>query len=202
MKRLFHLSIFVLIGLSPIVTSCGESNADKEARIAQEREEIRREERARLEQEKQEQARLESERREAERKEQERIQKEKEQQGRFGNATRNDFPSILSGTTWVTEKQDQKFSFNGNTATVYNSKPRRNYDDPLEWYNAGPNGFDNPPYIINFYEIQEPQKGLFKIQYRYDPSGTIGLFNFEVNGNNIYYCPRNSGGKRLLLKEV
>ena len=126
-----------------------------------------------------------------------------EEQGLKGASSRNDFPSVLSGTTWMTDqqesKEDSKFEFKGNTAIVYNSKPRWNYDDPLEWYNAGPNGYDNPPYVITFYGIQEPRKGYYKINYRKDPSGNTGMFNFEIKGNKFYYV---RGGKHILLKEI
>lgn len=131
----------------------------------------------------------------------------KEERGLKGASSRNDFPSVLSGTTWMTDQQtsnvDRKFEFSGNSITVYNSKPRWNYDDPLEWYNAGPNGFDNPPYIVHFYLIEEPQKGFYKIQYRKDPSGNNGTFNFEVKGNKFYYVDYGTrGGKRIPLKEI
>ncbi|WP_415959300.1 hypothetical protein [Paraprevotella xylaniphila] len=128
----------------------------------------------------------------------------REEQGLKGASSRNDFPSVLSGTTWMTDQQDsnvdRKFEFKGNTAIVYNSKPRWNYDDPLEWYNAGPNGYDNPPYVITFHAIKEPRKGYYNINYRKDPSGNTGMFNFEVKGNKFYLVER--GGKYILLKEI
>jgi len=103
--------------------------------------------------------------------------------------SRSDFPSVLSGTTWVSNDQKIKLAFNGNKVTLYYSKPRRNYDDPVEWYNPGPDPTINYPETkLLFYLIEEPRKGLYKIQYREDRAGRGAIINLEVRGNQLYYA--------------
>lgn len=203
MKKLIYL--FAVCMMSMVVASCGGSSNSSDAdRIAQLEDSIRKIQAVKPKEEAKETT-VKPSVNASETPKHEDVEKGSEKQsnnGFKGASSRSDFPSVLSGTTWVTENQNRKFEFNGNTLTVYNSKPRRNYDDPLEWYNAGPNGFDNPPYVVYFYLIEQPQKELYKMQYRKDPSGTNGKFDFEVNGNKFYYVDYGTrGGKRILLSE-
>ena len=206
MKKLTYLFVACMVSL--VVASCGGgSNSSEADRIAQLEDSIRK-----IQSDKPQEEKVSTEKQKVSVSEPKQVEFSKdtpkqEERGFKGASSRNDFPSVLSGTTWMTDQQeskvDSKFEFSGNSLTVYNSKPRWNYDDPLEWYNAGPNGFDNPPYIVHFYLIEEPQKGLYKIQYRKDSSGTTGMFNFEVRGNKFYYVDYGTrGGKRILLKEM
>lgn len=110
-------------------------------------------------------------------------------------SSRDQMPSALSGTSWITKDQHNKYVFSGDKITMYSSKPRSNYDDPLIWYNSGPNAFDNPEYILYFYIIEEPEKGVFKMQYRRDPSGKTGMLNLKVQNNQLYRLEKVSGVK-------
>lgn len=206
MKKLTYLFVACIVSL--VVASCGGgSNSSEADRIAQLEDSIRK-----IQSDKLQEAKESTEKQKVSVSEPKQVDYQndtpkQEERGFKGASSRNDFPSVLSGTTWMTDqhesKSDRKFEFSGNSLTVYNSKPRWNYDDPLEWYNAGPNGFDNPPYVVHFYLIEEPQKGLYKIQYRKDSSGTTGMFNFEVKGNKFYYVDYGTrGGKRIPLKEI
>ena len=121
-----------------------------------------------------------------------------------GATSRNDFPSILSGTTWIgdggTLNSLRKYVFSGNTLNVYDIEGRRdNFDDPIIWSN-------NPTLTLSFYLVQEPQKGHYKLQYRKDASGTTGLINFEFNENNAYEVQydrsKYSGGSHIPLKKM
>lgn len=206
MKKIIYL--FAACMMSMVVASCGGgSNSSEADRIAQLEDSIRKIQSDKPKEDIKESTEKPSAAVSETPKQEEQETPKKEEQGLKGASSRNDFPSVLSGTTWMTDQQtskvDQKFAFSGNSMTVYNSKPRWNYDDPLEWYNAGPNGFDNPPYVVHFYLIEEPQKGFYKIQYRKDPSGNNGTFNFEVKGNKFYYVDYGTrGGKRIPLKEI
>ena len=106
MKRLFYLSILVLIGLMPIITGCGESKADKEARIKAERQDSIRMERERAEE-------LEKDRLEAERLEIARLEAEREAKKWKGASSMSEFKSKLPGTFWgATRKRgDYYFKF-------------------------------------------------------------------------------------------
>lgn len=118
------------------------------------------------------------------------TQNKSEEKDRIGATTRNEFPSVLSGTTWVTTDQKIKLEFNGNKVRRYYSKPRKNYDDPVEWFNPGPdwNTFDNPEDIFYFYLIEQPQKEKFEIQYRKESTGNKGVINLVVENGKLYYA--------------
>ena len=116
MKRLFYLSILVLIGLMPIVTGCGESKADREARIKTERERqdsirMERERAERLEKERLEKERLEKERLEAERLELARLEAEREAKKWKGASSLSEFKSKLPGTIWGATRKRGDFYF-------------------------------------------------------------------------------------------
>ena len=169
MKNL--ILIFVACMMSFVVVSCGGGSKSTEAdRIAQLEDSIRK-----IQADKPQEVKKSTEKQKAvvseDAKQVETETPKQEIQGFKGASSRNDFPSVLSGTDQQDSKVDRKFEFRGNTVIVYNSKPRWNYDDPLEWYNAGPNGYDNPPYVETFHAIEEPRKGNYRINYRKDPSG-------------------------------
>lgn len=114
-------------------------------------------------------------------------------------SSRDQFPSALSGTTWVSSDNKVKLEFSGNSVLRYYSKPRWNYDDPIEWYNPGPNAFDNPKTPLYFYIVQEPQKGLYEFQYRETPSGKGAIINLKVTGDKLYY---KDGKSYIVMNKV
>jgi len=134
------------------------------------------------------------------------LNKSEEKTG-IGATTRNEFPSVLSGTTWVTTDQKIKLEFNGDKVRRYYSKPRRNYDDPVEWFNPGPdwNTFDNPEDIFYFYLIEQPERDKFKIQYRKESTGNKGVVNLVVENGKLYYADlqgRASANKYYLMEKI
>ena len=105
MKRLFYLSVLVMIGILPVLTGCGENKAEQEARIETARQDSIREAQ-RLEEERLEEERLEREKREAEERE-----REREKEMREG-------PSWLQGT-WEVKLYDDYGNYLGEMLNTF-----------------------------------------------------------------------------------
>ena len=206
MKRLLYLSILVLIGLMPIVTGCGESKADKEARIEAARQDSIREAQ-RLEEERLEQERLELERREAEEKErleQERLEEERKKTESanlpFSKQTHKDPYNTLVGKYEFTSTNNTRYileltneegkSPDFNKCIIYRD------DNPSQklygnWYKYG--SMDQIEFIFNEY---------FRVNF---PSGLNALIYPCLDSNYIYVCDsyrrKGNAGYKLPIRK-
>lgn len=190
--------VFVACMISMVVVSCGGNSKSTETdRIAQLEDSI-----AKLNEKSKEnvnnEIRTETPKAEVKVNTETEVKQEDDDTGWKGADSRNDFPNILSGTTWEgdggTLNSLYKYEFSGNTATQYVlAKRRDNYDDPIVWGDG---------WSTTFYSVKEEKKGVYTVQYRHDPTGNSGQLFFEFDGKRVYKLDYNGKNKRIPLKQV
>ncbi len=177
MKKLTYLFVACIVSL--VVASCGGgSNSSDADRIAQLEDSIRKIQSDNPKEQSVSTEKPKSEVSQTPKQDKQETTTTKKDDGWNGVSSRGDFPSILSGTAWMTDngsRSPMKFEFNGDRLDYYKTAGvRENFDDPIEWEHLR---------TYTFTSATEPKEGEFHVNYRY--SGDM-MINLIFDGKRVY----------------
>lgn len=177
MKKLTYLFAACMVSL--VVASCGGgSNSSEADKIAQLEDSIRKIQSDKPKDQSVSTEKPKSEVSQTPKQDKQETTTTKKDDGWNGVSSRGDFPSILSGTEWMTDngsRSPMKFEFNGDRLDYYKTAGvRENFDDPIEWEHLR---------TYTFTSATEPKEGEFHVNYRY--SGDM-MINLIFDGKRVY----------------
>ena len=196
------ISIIVACMMSLVVASCGgSSNTSEVDRIAQLEDSIRKIQSDKPKEEiKESMEKSSAVVSETPKQEEQEKETPKKEEGWNGVSSRGDFPSILSGTEWMTDngsRSPMKFEFRGDRLDYYKTAGvRENFDDPIDWEHLR---------TYTFTTATEPKEGEFHVNYRY--SGDM-MINLIFDGKRVYQVEstKQPGGyyrtNKIRLKQI